>query len=124
MKGTMDKWTQMLGALSILDDYSPASRATASTEQRKRLFHEALEAMRADTMREAAAVSAPVQTHAEAAIEINGITLTEAQSATIRVAITSWQSRLAEGEAQELGKIGPLYQERCEEILALIFGSR
>jgi hypothetical protein len=57
-------------------------------------------------------------------VEINGITLTEAQSATLRVAITGWQSRLAEGEARELGKIGPLYQARCEEILSLIFGGK
>jgi len=57
----------------------------------------------------------------EADVTINGVTLTFAQSATLRVAISSMLTELSNSEHMTaLGAIGPLYQKRLREIEHLI----
>lgn len=57
------------------------------------------------------------RTLVEADVFINGEELNFAQSMTLRVAISSF---LMCCQVEELGAIGPLYAERCREILKLI----
>ena len=56
-------------------------------------------------------------TMVEADVVINDVTLDFAQSMTLRVAVSTFL--MCTGSA-ELGEIGPLYAERCREILAVI----
>jgi hypothetical protein len=56
---------------------------------------------------------------AEADVAISGIELDFAQSMTLRVAVGSF---LMSCKAIDLGEIGPLYAERCQEILKVIHG--
>jgi len=59
--------------------------------------------------------------HREAEIVINGVRLTDAQSMTLRVAVTNFAMELAEPEYLEaLGPIGPLYRERLDELQHII----
>jgi hypothetical protein len=59
--------------------------------------------------------------HREADIIINGVRLTNAQSITVRVAVTDFQEQLADEEHfRLLGPIGPAYRARVSEILRLI----
>lgn len=53
----------------------------------------------------------------EADVEVNGVKLDFAQSMTIRVAVSSFMMCCKD---PALGKIGPLYAERCREILKII----
>jgi hypothetical protein len=53
----------------------------------------------------------------EADVIANGTTLTLAQSMTLRVTLSSF---LMSCTCRELGEIGPLYAERCREILKII----
>lgn len=60
--------------------------------------------------------------HAEAPMTISGVTLTEAQSATIRVGVEHFLMDLSDPSyMRDLGPIGPLYRERLKEIQTLIF---
>jgi hypothetical protein len=64
----------------------------------------------------------PPMAHQEAKIIINGVALTEGQSATVRVAVTSFLSSLTPQELKELGEIGPLYKARATEVIKLLLG--
>ena len=57
----------------------------------------------------------------EAAITVNGHTLTPAQAMTVRVALGSWL--MDPDYIQDLGEIGTLYRARTDEVLALIHES-
>src|SRR5690242_8553965 len=57
------------------------------------------------------------KTLVEADVYVNGWPLDFAQSMTLRVAISSF---LMCCQTPELGEIGPLYAERCREILKFI----
>lgn len=59
----------------------------------------------------------------EASITINGVPLTIGQSMTLRVAVTQFHAELTHKYMRALGKIGPLYKARCEELLALLLKS-
>ena len=54
----------------------------------------------------------------EARITINDVTLTEAQSMTVRVALEAFASELAAND--EVGDIAALYLERIKEIRRLL----
>lgn len=56
---------------------------------------------------------------AEADVWVNDTSLDFAQSMTLRVAIGSF---LMSCKEVDLGEIGPLYAERCQEILKIIHG--
>lgn len=59
--------------------------------------------------------------HREADIVINGVTLTHAQSMSVRVAVTGMLIELADPEHMDnLGQIGPLYRARLVEVQDLI----
>lgn len=58
-------------------------------------------------------------TMVEADVIINGVALDFAQSMTLRVALGSFQMCCKD---VDLGEIGPLYAERCQEISTLVFG--
>ena len=53
----------------------------------------------------------------EADVVVNGVPLDFAQSMTLRVALSSF---LMCCQDEALGAIGPLYAQRCEEMLKLI----
>ena len=58
----------------------------------------------------------------EATILINNVLLDEAQSSSLRVAVASFLTELAEPDHMAaLGEIGPLYQARLSEVQDLIF---
>ena len=55
----------------------------------------------------------------EPKVQIGDCVLSEAQAMAVRVAVTSWHSQLAAGEAIELGDIGPVYEQRLGEVLKI-----
>lgn len=57
----------------------------------------------------------------EPRIEINGTRLSEAQSAAVRVAVCSFLMEIRDGDATELGPIGPMYEARLDEVQAVLF---
>ena len=60
----------------------------------------------------------------EAAVAINGITLSEAQAAALRVAVTSFRMELEDPRRRKaLGPIGVLYDARLLEIERLLVRS-
>jgi predicted protein tyrosine phosphatase len=57
----------------------------------------------------------------EASIVVNGIKLSNAQAMAVRVLLTKAYGELQYTELLEaLGEIGPLYKERCGEVLRAI----
>lgn len=63
----------------------------------------------------------PIIETEEADIVINGVTLTYAQSMSVRVAVTDFRYDLADLEhRKQLGKIGDLYNDRLKEVEKLI----
>ncbi len=57
----------------------------------------------------------------EADITISGVVLSEAQSMTVRVAVSSMQMQLGDPEfSAALGKVADAYRARLGEVLALI----
>lgn len=57
----------------------------------------------------------------EVTITINGVELTEAQAMTVRVGLSCFQFELREPKFTELlGPIGPLYQQRLNEVFELM----
>jgi hypothetical protein len=57
----------------------------------------------------------------EATITIDGHTLTEAQSSSVRVAITAFLMEMSDKQfAESLGQIGIAYHARLTEVLRLI----
>ena len=64
-------------------------------------------------------MTAPISPPPEASITINGTPLTQAQSMTVRVAVTLMLDEMnAPGKPSD--DIFRLYSERCEEILRMI----
>lgn len=59
----------------------------------------------------------------EPKVQIGDYVLSEAQATAVRVAVISWHSQLASGEAAELGDIGPIYQQRLGEVLNVWVGN-
>jgi hypothetical protein len=60
----------------------------------------------------------------ESKIVINGVELTQAQSSSVRVAVSSMLTELAQKEHMDaLGEIGPLYQARLSEVQDLLLNS-
>lgn len=55
----------------------------------------------------------------EPKVQIGDYVLSEAQAMAVRVAVTTWHSQLASGEATELGDIGPVYEQRLSEVLKI-----
>ncbi len=62
----------------------------------------------------------PLHNPREPLITINGRLLTDAQACTIRCALESFAMELNAND--EVGKIGPLYLERVQEIRRLMHG--
>jgi hypothetical protein len=61
----------------------------------------------------------------EAIIVINGVPLTNAQSAALRVAVTDFRAQLTDPEVRDrLGPIGSLYDQRLREVEVLLFRKR
>jgi hypothetical protein len=56
----------------------------------------------------------------EPTITVNGVTLTEAQAMSVRVAVTSFRMELHGGYDKVLGEIGPLYDARLYEVEKLM----
>jgi len=61
------------------------------------------------------------RTMTEADVTVNGVELDFAQSMTLRVAVSSFL--MCCGDAS-LGAIGPLYAERCWEILKIVHSGK
>ena len=59
-------------------------------------------------------------TEEEPEIVVNGVRLTQAQAASVRVAVTSFRLELNAGGSEELGEIGPLYDARLAEVELLL----
>lgn len=76
---------------------------------------------RADALPAAGGRAEGAEAVSEPEIVINGVRLTEAQAATVRVAVADFQRDLLLPASCPLGEISDLYLARLAEILAIMF---